>query len=1342
MSGINACTSAKTGNCTIAGYSATRNNSVVTITPPAVLGNIAFTPVVTSTGPLTFTASAFAGGLPGGNVRVDVVSTNDSYPYPGTSTRATTRTDCAGTTCTYQEEMTNYANWWAYYRTRMQMMKTSASIAFKPVDSKYRVGYMTINNNNSADFVNISKFDNTQKLAWYNKFFTARPGSSTPLRAALSDAGQIFAGKKNGTSFNGVTVIDPMQYSCQQNFTLLTTDGYWNGTAGSTLSGGAIGQRDGVEPRPYNDGANRIETVVTPSVTTVRKQTVTNVKRDTTYTRTNTIVGAACSVPSSASTSCVQDNGGNSSGNPRTWCMVTTTSGQNGECSGQIAAGIFACRGIQNATNSPNPGSPTPCKTDASGNNWCVYDSNATANTSGCVLAMGGDNIYVCKASAAVSGNQVTVQNQSYTQSETGASSTSIDDTATTTNSTTVYTNGVGAPAQPNTPAGSTTTTNVSTSTTTYTTDSGAPGGSTSWTTASSTGPTCTAAASVPAAGATTPAISSGPTVVAVGSATVTTLSTTGPVVGTPTTTSTSATGGVSDTLADVAEYYYITDLRSSALGNCTGAAVSPATTGVDVCTDNVAGAGLDKASWQHMTTFTLGLANGVMQYSPTYPTQTSGDYFDVKNGTTANPAGGVCSWQTSGACNWPIPGDNLQTNIDDLWHAAVNGRGSYYSATSPTALAAGLNSALAGVNARTGSSAAATTSNPNVTSGDNFVFSSTFTSNEWDGEVVRQQQDLVTGNVSKTIDWAAQAQLDLLAYGSRVIYTFDSASSTTKLKLFTYANLTSTEQANFNTPAIAGLSQFCSAGATCLTAADQTSASGTNLVNFIRGDRANEGASTDTTKFYRARFHVLGDVVNAEAVYVKQPPFSYGDTGYSAYVGTQASRQGTVYIAANDGMLHAFNATNGAESWTYIPAMVMPELYRLADKNYAHRYFVDGTPVSGDLYDGTAWRTIVVGGLNAGGKGYYALDVTDPANPKALWEFTDTNMGYTFGNPVISKLANGTWVVFVTSGYNNNATGQDGMGHLYVLNAVTGALIRDISTGVGDATTPSGLGKISAWVDNPDTDNTTLRVYGGDMLGNVWRFDVNNTIGAAGYDAQKLITLYADTAGTVTEPITTRPELGNVAGVAVVFVGTGRYLGLTDKADVTQQAFYGVKDALTTTTLGNPRDTTASGPKFVKQAATNTTCPVGTPTSICTTGQLVRTSTSNTVNFAVNNGWFIDLPDSGERANTDPTLALGTLGFTTNIPASSACTAGGTSFTWALDYRSGAPVSTSTTGVSSVSLGNALATRGVFERLPNNTVVQLTRTSDGSTVTTNVPVGAGAAGTRRVSWRELISDQ
>jgi type IV pilus assembly protein PilY1 len=321
-----------------------------------------------------------------------------------------------------------------------------------------------------------------------------------------------------------------------------------------------------------------------------------------------------------------------------------------------------------------------------------------------------------------------------------------------------------------------------------------------------------------------------------------------------------------------------------------------------------------------------------------------------------------------------------------------------------------------------------------------------------------------------------------------------------------------------------------------------------------------------------------------------------------------------------------------------------------------------------------------------------------------------------------------------------NNVSPGDGQGRLHVLDAATGTVIRTINTGVGDTSTPSGLVGLRAWVDNADADNTAKRVYGGDNLGNVWRFDVNGNVGAAGYDAQLLATL-RNTAGDA-QPITARPELGAIASasgeIAMVYVGTGRYLGITDLTNSSTQTIYAIKDALGTTSLGNPR---TAGNGFVAQTLTATTCPTGS--SVCTTGQSVRTGTNNAVDMLTGNGWYVDLPLPRERANTDPQLVLGTLVFTTNVPSSTACTVGGTSYINFFDYRTGAPVNVDGTisdGVASVLLGDAIATRPTVVKLPNGKVISLTRLSNDTTAINEVPVQLPPGSTRRVLWRELTN--
>ena len=187
--------------------------------------------------------------------RVDITSATGTYGS------RPLRTDCAARpNCSYSEEMTNFANWFAYYRTRMLSMKTAAGLAFSPIDSRYRVGFLTINPGDPVDddtYLKIDTFTPAHKKAWYEKFYDKNnPGGGTPLPEALSRAGRHFAGARDG--INKGMNDDPMQYSCQQNFTILTTDGYWSGYNGDKIDGSSDGNQDHISssaPRPVRNGA-------------------------------------------------------------------------------------------------------------------------------------------------------------------------------------------------------------------------------------------------------------------------------------------------------------------------------------------------------------------------------------------------------------------------------------------------------------------------------------------------------------------------------------------------------------------------------------------------------------------------------------------------------------------------------------------------------------------------------------------------------------------------------------------------------------------------------------------------------------------------------------------------------------------------------------------------------------------------------------------------------------------------------------------------------------------------------------------------------------------------------
>ncbi|MCW5620453.1 MAG: hypothetical protein KIS79_05030 [Burkholderiales bacterium] len=969
--------------------------------------------------------------------RVDIISSVTSYP------KAATRTDCAGATCTYAEELTNFSNWYAYYRTRMQMMKSAAGRAFLPLDDRYRVGLVTINPGkpvSSSKYLKLDKFEPNHKKAWYDKFYAQTSNSSTPLREALSRVGRHYAGKTDG--INQGMNDDPIQYSCQRNFALLTTDGFWNGNAGQTISGGSIGNQDNVD-----------------------------------------------------------------------------------------------------STVEPK---------------WSAR-SNGT------------------------------------------------------------YDGGIS---------------------------------------------------------------------------------------------------GASNTLADVALYYYKTDLRPDG---------SIGALGTDVSKNDVRSTTKDFNKAQHMTTFTLGIVDGLMTYRPDYETNTTSanDFYRIK----ANDNG--CAFSSTSKCNWPLPAADTLTAIDDLWHAAVNGRGIYYSARDSKTLTKGLSDALLSLEAEVGAASASATSSPNITPTDNAIFSSTYTTVEWSGEVVAQTIDTTTGEVVPTITWSAQAGLDAMVSDStdtRTIYFPDANGVLTPFK---FASMNATEQAYFKDKCSPAALTQCPD----LSAAELASAnSGTNMVNFLRGQTQHEAA------LYREREHVLGDTVNAKPVYVRRPMWAFADGVEPTYAEFQldnATRQGALYIAANDGMLHAFNGNSGAEMWAYVPRMLLPELYKLAEKEYAsmHRYYLDGSPEVMDVYDGSSWRTILVGGLNSGGRGYYALDVTVPNDPQALWEFcsdaalcanNDTDLGLTYGNPIITKRASdGKWVVLVTSGYNNVSPGT-GRGYLYVLDALSGTVLQKIGTGAGSTTSPSGLGRIAAWADNFAVDNTAKYVYGGDLAGNFWRFDL--TSGTPG--VQRLATL-VDGNGRP-QSVTTKPELSLVDNHRMIHIGTGRYLGVSDLSDPStwtppstdayQQSFYTFKDK--GSDYGNLRD------DLVQQ-----TIEVINANS--------RKGSTESVDLNTTDGWFVDFnpgnASPGERVNIDPQLILGTLVVVTNVPNMEACSVGGESWIYFFDYKSGQYVNTSPNQVVGQKLGDAITVGVVVFQLPDGTIKAIATDAKGSKQAVDIPIGSGSIDARRTSWRELI---
>jgi type IV pilus assembly protein PilY1 len=523
----------------------------------------------------------------------------------------------------------------------------------------------------------------------------------------------------------------------------------------------------------------------------------------------------------------------------------------------------------------------------------------------------------------------------------------------------------------------------------------------------------------------------------------------------------------------------------------------------------------------------------------------------------------------------------------------------------------------------------------------------------------------------------------------------------------------------------------------------------GSSRVTYLRGDRSNEGS------LFRARpTNLLGDIVNSGVTYVGgSSPALTGPRypGHSTYRATTKTRPPVVYVGANDGMLHAFSGSNGKELFAYIPGSVFSNLPGLTALNFQHRYFVDSTPMVGDFQKtATTWGTMLVGGLGAGGKGYYALDISTQStfagasestlSSLPMWEFTDAqdaDLGYTFNEPSIhpvtgayqqiAKVADatttdGVWRVIVGNGFGSPA----GDAILFMLNARTG--VADVKLTTGD-TSNNGLSAPTP-VDT-DRDGLVDTVYAGDALGNMHKFQFSRTSGA-----DKVLAKPTDTGaawnyiGNVFasgEPITTAPSVAPACdgvGWNVAF-GSGKLNEDADYGDTSRRGFYAVVDQ------GPSSDMTVNTTDLA--TITYTTSPFGS-------GNVGRNWT--TPNLTGKKGWKMFFTD-GERVLSNSTLPpdTGVVLFGTTKPSGDVCTPGNSGYIMAVNLCSG---KTGSLLVDGITVGGvALDSTGVVKVSntytdPNNkpTVVCNQDGCKGTPPTLNPSVAPRG----RYSWREILT--
>ena len=700
---------------------------------------------------------------------------------------------------------------------------------------------------------------------------------------------------------------------------------------------------------------------------------------------------------------------------------------------------------------------------------------------------------------------------------------------------------------------------------------------------------------------------------------------------------------GISQTLADVARYYYVTDLSTYAN------TVVPDT--------------YDSATWQHMVTYTV--AFGVQ-----------GNLVDTDGDGWPNPA------LTEGG-NWgnPTSCSDCPEEIDDLWHAAYDSKGTYISAKNPSDVVTALRNALQDISNRVSSLAAVSLNSGSISSLSK-LYQAKFNSYTWEGFLEAKN---VSGGAVGTVAWEAGSLLPSAT--SRAILTYDGSGGVP----FEWSSLSGSEQTALNTNSSGSVDGL-----------------GSLRLNYLRGDGASELVNGGT--FRNRQTTKLGDIIDSAPQYSSNEDFGYPDSlesaSYSSFVASKASRTPMVYVGANDGMLHGFDGLTGIEKLAYVPMPVYSNLSKLTSTPYSHHYYVDGTPTIGDAYFSGAWHSILVGGLRAGGQGIFALDVTDPSqfaetNASSLvkWEFTDADdadLGYTFSRPNVVKMADGSWAAVFGNGYNNTEAdghaSSTGAAVLYIVNIQTGALIRKITTGVGSSQDPTGASRPNglATVTPVDVnqDGITDYIYGGDLFGNLWKFDVTATtsgswdvaFNSSGVPAPLFKACGGATcSGSNAQAITTRVTVGfgpNRIGYMVYF-GTGKYMETTDVNDLSTQTLYGIWDK-------NDGSTTVSGRSTLLQQTIlyegSYTLQDGTSSS---QPLRVTSNTDYSSSPPAELGWYLDLTSpvsgaQGERLVNQPTLRNGRIIFTTIIPSSNSCSGGGDSWLMELSALDGSQLSES----------------------------------------------------------------
>ena len=504
-------------------------------------------------------------------------------------------------------------------------------------------------------------------------------------------------------------------------------------------------------------------------------------------------------------------------------------------------------------------------------------------------------------------------------------------------------------------------------------------------------------------------------------------------------------------------------------------------------------------------------------------------------------------------------------------------------------------------------------------------------------------------------------------------------------------------------------------------------------VVDYVRGDQSREGLNG----LRQRDGSLLGPIVNGSP-WIQGPPSAeiYGSTGYGAFFAKNKGRQRLLWVPANDGMLHAFNVTTGAEVFAYVPGALANRLVEIPlQRGTAARTqlnganftagvtetqptgtvwpYVDGNPFTADVKVGSAsgeeWRTYLLGSLGRGGKGVYALDVSMSSDPLTVdpdasylaesnatsifkWQFTaddDADLGYVTSDVAthpatnqptpIAKMKNGKFAMLVGNG-NRSSTGKavlfvlymDGPGNNGSWTGRYDKIVADVGTGNG----------LSAprWED-VDGDGMADVVYAGDLKGNMWKFNVSNANPTNWDVAYKTGTtnlplFHAVYQGPAVGGVTPAPvNLPISTAPQVLYMGKGGMM-----------VNFGTGSAFTSEDGTFPNILAVNRVYGIwDRAGMGTAGGRALPPSNGSTLQprvytrdangIVTTSSATVINWTTKDGWYMDLPGSAESVLSDPSLDAGVLtyiGVRPNPTASDDCSNTPNATLYTLDPISG----------------------------------------------------------------------